>query len=110
MSARIANVLLGGWLFLSGMLWPHSGPQLISAWFCGGLIVTFALLGTSLPAARLVNTTLGIWVALSGFLLPSWSRASVWNNLLVGIAVVAFSLVTTLPIRRPRPADAGTAG
>jgi hypothetical protein len=105
MSARVANGLLGGWLALSGVIWPHSGPQLISAWFCGGLIVTFALLATTLPAARLVNTTLGAWVAVSGFLLPRWSTATVWNNLIVGLAVVGFSLIPSLPLRRgPRPA------
>lgn len=103
MSARIVNVVLGAWLFVSAFVWRHSPPQLTNSWVVGVLCVAFALIAMSMPSARYLNTALSIWLFLSAFLLPRISTATLWNNVLVAIAIFVVSLVPSeeAPLRRP---------
>jgi hypothetical protein len=96
------NGLLGTWLWLSSVLWGHSGSELTITWFCGGFILVLAILDRRLPAGWLVSATLGAWVAGSAFFLATWNQATEWNNLLVGVAVLVFSLRSGVSPRQPR--------
>lgn len=104
MPARLGNIILGAWLFLSAFLWPHTPAQMTNTWVLGALCMAFALVGLVLPAARYLNTALSLWLFASAFVLPTRSAATVWNNALVAIAIFLVSLVPgegLAGVRRP---------
>jgi hypothetical protein len=91
MAARTINILLGIWLFISAFAWPHDLAQRTNSWICGVLCVAFALLALRVPRARWLNLILGGWVFVSAFFLGQ-SHGTLWNNVLVGVAVVLVAL------------------
>lgn len=106
MPARTVNVILGVWLFISAFLWRHSAVQMNNTWIMGVLCVVFALIAMRVEGARYLNTALSVWLFISAFVLPEVSRATVWNNALVAIAIFIVSLIPTgrVAIRRRVPA------
>lgn len=91
--ARIVNVVLGVWLFISAFIWQHTTPQRANTWILGVLCVVFALIAMSAPAVRWLNTILAIWLFISVWALPHAVLGTMWNNALVAIAVFLASLV-----------------
>ena len=91
--ARGFTLLLGVWLFISAFIWPHTTSQMTNTWICGVIAVVFAAIAMRAPQARYVNTILAIWLFISAFALPSVSIGTVWNNVIVAIAVFVSSLV-----------------
>ena len=96
-AARVVNILLGVWLFISAFVWPHSQAQMTNTWILGVLCVIFALVAMALPWVRYLNTLLAIWLFISAWALPTVSVGTIWNNVLVAIAVFIVSLVPTGP-------------
>ncbi len=107
MDARVANVVLGAWLFLSAFLWPHGGPQFHNAWISGTIIVTVAMAGLGgAQRARLVNSAVGGWLLVSSLLLGPITTGTFWNHVAVGVAVGVFGLGTSLAsIARREPVN-----
>jgi hypothetical protein len=103
MSARVINVILGVWLFISAFAWQHSPQQLTNTWVLGVLCVAFALIALAMPQARYLNTVLAVWLFISAFVLPRANSGTVWNNALVAIAIFLASLSPgeVAPVRRP---------
>lgn len=97
--ARVANVVLGVWLFTTAFAWPHSLAQAANTALVGVAIVIVAFAGMSRPRLRFVNTALSAWLFVSALLLPTLSGATVWNNALV--ALVAFALSFVRSYRAP---------
>ena len=91
--ARGFTLLLGVWLFISAFIWPHTEAQMTNTWICGVLAVIFAAVAMRAPQARYVNTILAIWLFISAFALTSESIGTVWNNVIVAIAIFVSSLV-----------------
>jgi len=94
---RIINVILGVWLFISAFVWPHTTSQMTNTWICGVLCVVFALVAMAVPWVRYLNTLLAIWLFISAWALPSVSPGTIWNNVLVAIAIFIVSLVPSAP-------------
>ncbi|WP_437827583.1 SPW repeat domain-containing protein [Sorangium sp. So ce1153] len=107
-AARGINVALGIWLFISAFLWRHSQGQFTNTWVVGALCVVFALLAIWAPWARYLNTILSIWLFVSAWAIPALSVGTVWNNVLVSVAILIVSLLPTVPaargVRGPRAA------
>jgi len=92
MTARIVNIVLGIWLFVSAFIWPHSYAQMNNTWIVGVLVVVFALIATRVPEARYLNAILAVWLFISVWALPTMSVGTQWNNALVAIAIFLMSL------------------
>ncbi len=92
--ARIVNIILGVWLFISAFVWDHGTAQRTNTWILGVLCVIFAIIALSSPPARWLNTILAIWLFISVWALPHLNRGTMWNNALVAIAIFIASLVT----------------
>jgi hypothetical protein len=90
---RIVNVILGVWLFISAFAWPHTHAQMTNTWILGVLCVIFALIAMAVPWVRYLNTLLAIWLFISAWALPMESPGTVWNNVLVAIAIFIVSLI-----------------
>jgi hypothetical protein len=91
-SARIVNIILGIWLFISAFIWPHSYAQMNNTWIVGLLTVAFALVAMRVPEVRYLNTILAVWLFISVWALPSISQATMWNNAIVAIAIFFVSM------------------
>jgi hypothetical protein len=91
-TARIVQIVLGVWLFISAFLWLHSGAQMTNTWVVGALCVAFALIALRVPEARYLNTLLAVWLFVSVWALPTLSSATRWCNALTAIAIFAVSL------------------
>jgi hypothetical protein len=51
----------------------------------------------AVPWVRYLNTLLAIWLFISAWALPSRSPGTIWNNVLVAIAIFIVSLVPSVP-------------
>lgn len=94
---RIINVILGIWLFISAFVWAHTQAQMTNTWILGVLCVIFALVAMAVPWVRYLNTLLAIWLFISAWALPTVSVGTIWNNVLVAIAIFIVSLVPSGP-------------
>jgi hypothetical protein len=110
---NIINAVLGAWLFISAFAWPHSTAQMTNTWIVGVLCVLFALISVAVPWVRHLNTALAVWLFISTWALPSISPGTIWNNVLVAIAMFVVSLTPSgsssaipLPRRRSPPTPA----
>ncbi len=90
-------LLLGLWLLVSpwAFSYPEGSPQMINA-FASGLVIAvlaaFDLYKTYFWAV-VVNLLVGVWVAVSPWVLRiAEQRVVIWNELIVGIAVVVLAL------------------
>lgn len=107
-AARALNIALGLWLFISAFLWPDSYSQFTNRWLVGLLCTLFAVIAIWAPQARFLNTALAVWLFISVWALPTRSSGTLWNNVLVSIAIFVLSLlpssreVRTTPTGAPR--------
>ena len=85
--------MLGLWLFISAFLWPRTGAQRTNALICGVLAVVFALSATRSSQLRYLNTGLGVWLFISTFVLSTFSAATMWNHVIVGVLLFLISLL-----------------
>jgi hypothetical protein len=91
-SARIVNLVLGIWLFISAFVWQHGSAQMTNTWILGVLAVIFSLVAMRVQAVRYLNTVLSVWLFISAFALPHLHRGTVWNNALVALVMFFVSL------------------
>ena len=91
-TARIINIVLGVWLFISAFLWLHSYAQMTNTWIVGALVVVFALVALRVPEARYLNAVLAVWLFISVWALPTLSNATRWCNALTAIAIFAVAM------------------
>jgi hypothetical protein len=97
---RVGNVVLGLWLFLSGLLWPHESGPFVQAIVLGFLVVLFAILGLrGRRWARYVNGVLGAALFVSSLLqAPDLGPATLVNNLTVAVGVLLLARMPGVPV------------
>jgi hypothetical protein len=91
-SARVINIIVGIWLFISAFVWPHTYSQMTNTWIVGVLCVAFALIAMRVPEARYLNTILAVWLFISVWALPTIRSGTAWNNVIMAIIMFFASL------------------
>ncbi len=91
--ARWVNLALGVWLFFSAFIWAHTDASRTNTWIVGLLIAAAAVGAFFWSPARYINTALSVWLFFSTLVIEHVSAASLWNNLIVAVAVFIFSLI-----------------
>jgi hypothetical protein len=91
--ARMINMGLGSWLFISAYLWPHSDISKTNTWITGLLCVVFAAVAIKIDWFRWLNTVLACWLVISTLGVVHESGATPWNNSLVAVAIFVVSLL-----------------
>lgn len=105
-ATRIARIILGIWLFLSAFLWQHGPEQFANTWIVGLAIVLFALIGGArIVSFRMFSVLAAIWLFISLWVLPTPEPTTRWNNAVVAVLVVLFTLVPGGRRRPILPAD-----
>jgi hypothetical protein len=98
-TARAINALCGAWLLLSAFLWTHSEAQFRNAIVVGVMAIIAAVSAAAKPPLRYLNSILGVWLLVSVWTLPRMSMATLWNDVLIGAALITFSLVGPIPAK-----------
>jgi hypothetical protein len=86
------NLVLGIWLFISAFLWPHAPALKANTWILGIIISAVSIVAMRSPAARSLNAVAAAWLFFSSLAMTHLSVGTVWNNVLVAIAVFVVSV------------------
>jgi uncharacterized membrane protein (UPF0136 family) len=90
---RIANGILGAWLFLSAVLLDRTDQQAANVAIVGGVVFVVALVALyRLPLLRFINAALAIWVFMSSWIMHG-TAATVVNDLTVATLIFGFALI-----------------
>ena len=106
MWARIAEILLGGWLAASPWLF-YRGAD-IRFWAndiaCGAIIIGCAILSLVMPWRRihLAELLVALWMLMFGFLAAPEPLLGLQNNILVALVLMMFAIVPTEATLPPR--------
>lgn len=106
MTASGINLLLGIWLIIAPFVLAYT--EVDARWndvIVGILIVLMAgsrLMQMSVTAPSWVNVILGLWLLIAPFVMAYQSNDAFWNNILVGIAVIAFGLWSASTVETER--------
>jgi hypothetical protein len=95
MFACWCNVLLGLWLVVAPTILSYTveSARRIDTW-TGFAVAFVAVLAAAIPRLRFANTALGLFLALAPLLVGyTDQRVAVGNDIFVGLAIVAFSLI-----------------
>ncbi len=106
MPARTLSFVLGLWEFFAAFAIPRARPSFWVAWILGLAAAVLAVVAMSVARARLGTLACGVVILASALLLHHRSPVAWWNDLVVGAALTALSLVpgTLYSIRRSRAA------
>jgi hypothetical protein len=107
MISKVVLAGLGITLFVSAVMWPHSGLQLFNAWICGLLLGLLALLlpaGRWGPWNRVPIVAMGLWLLLSGLILPNWSDITIRCHALSGLLLLLVAAAPDTDQRQSRRA------
>ncbi|HVR61257.1 MAG TPA: hypothetical protein VMU50_05125 [Polyangia bacterium] len=92
LTPRTLNAVLGCWLAISAVAWPHSGTQRASTLLSGATIVLLEVAGRKNQWAHRTTGLIATWVVLSLFVL--WPRPrTAWNNLGAGLLIASLSVI-----------------
>jgi hypothetical protein len=95
--ARLLNIGLGLWLFLSAFLWTHSPAESYDALMVAIIVVTAAVAAIEGAAwGRYLNALCGLWLLLSAFVLSSPGSLTFWNHLVLGVLIGSVGLMPSL--------------
>lgn len=95
--SRVVSGALGLWLFFSTYAWPHPGSEATNALVCGAIVIDAAIAALRAPALQWLVAAVGVWLLLSPFVFADHGLVTIWNELFVGISLVALSMVPTSP-------------
>ena len=85
---------LGIWLMAAPALLGATGAAANNNYLAGALIVTWSVIafGEIARPARLLNIPIGLWLMLAPWIMLGDTDLSRWNDMLIGSAVLVFSL------------------
>jgi hypothetical protein len=102
---RWLGLALGLWLLVSTSVWPYAGATGANTWLVGMLVTVFSLWGLVAAPCRGLTALLALWLYVSTVALWPGDAASLLNNALTAVLVLAVSCVPSghaLPRRRER--------
>ena len=91
MSARIFNVLLGTWLFLSAFAWPHTPAQGMVTMVAGALTVLTALVSIYNARVRYLTALLAVLLFVASLVAGRMGQ-TFWHNAVCAIAIFIAAL------------------
>ncbi|HVT09984.1 MAG TPA: hypothetical protein VHO67_21130 [Polyangia bacterium] len=97
MTTRIFNALLGMWLFVTAFMWPHGQAVGTLTVVCAVLTFLLAIASFYTMAARYANLVVAAALFIGTLALPTMTRATVWNNVIVAVAMLGASLLDRGP-------------
>ncbi len=96
-TTRIFNALIGVWLFVTAFMWQHNHAEGTLTVVCGVLTFILAIASFYTVAARYATIVVAAALFVGALALPTLNRATVWNNVIVAVALLAASLLDRGP-------------
>lgn len=96
MWAQVINALLGIWLTASPAILGLEDKTISNnAHIIGPVVASFAIIAwwEATRVVRLYNVPLGLWLLLAPWVLGYENPAAIFNDILVGAAIVCFSFI-----------------
>lgn len=95
MWSNLLSACLGIWLMCSPSLLGYTGLARPHDWIAGPIIASNSLIACweITRSLRWVNTCAGLWLCLAPWILRYEDSTAMVNSLLVGLAIIALSLV-----------------
>jgi hypothetical protein len=90
-AARYLNLGLASWLLISAFLWRHTETQFLLTILVGAVVATIAPFEVGSPRVRTLNAAAGLVLVLSACALPHTTALTLWNNALIGLAMIGVS-------------------
>ena len=87
MTARIFNILMGLWLFVSAFVLPQSRAQLATTAICGALTAVFAALTSYDIRSRYLTAAVGLLVVVLAIAVHPLGHATFWHNAIIGVSI-----------------------
>ena len=98
MTARIFNILMGMWLFVSAFILPQGRGQVASTAICGVLTTLFAVLTSYDQRSRYLTEIIGALVVVLAFAAQPLGSAAFWHNGVMGISIFVAAWTDRGPI------------
>ena len=98
MTARIFNILMGLWLFVSAFALPQGRAQFASTAVCGVLATLFAVLTSYDSRSRYLTAAVGALVVVLAFALHPLGSATFWHNGIIGMSIAVAGLADRGPL------------
>jgi hypothetical protein len=95
--SRVVSGALGVWLFVSTYAWPHEGSEATNAIVCGAIAIDASIASLRTPVLQWLVAAVGVWLLLAPFVFADHGLVTIWNELFVGISLVALSMIPTSP-------------
>jgi SPW repeat len=99
--ARMVNILLATWLFVTAFAFNATTAQFWSILLVSVLVLTFEVLSMWRNDLRYVGTALGLWLIVSVWLLPTRNDFIYWNNIVCGLLIAVMSMISSRLKHRP---------
>lgn len=101
------NILLGIWVLISPFvlafeLTTATWNNIVTG-FVVGVLALIQLSAPNQTGWSRINVLAGVWLVMSPFALGFFSVDGLWNNVIVGIIIAAFSLGNASSWRAPLP-------
>ena len=103
MWARISEIILAVWLFISYFVFEY---QSATAIICAGLILIFASLSyiDKLNKMHLFQAVPGSWLIYEGFAYPTpWLPMGLQNYVVVAVLLLMYTIIPSNASENPRP-------
>lgn len=94
------GLLISSWQYVSQFLWQHSHAQDVNAFVVAVVSTAICAAAFGTPALRYANAPLGLWLLSSSWALPRRADATMWNNVLVSVAMLVLLALPHLLRRR----------
>src|SRR5439155_21996630 len=92
--ALLASAALGVWVMFAPAVFHSRGHIADSDHLVGALVATVAVIAWAevVRALRFVNVLFGVWLIAAPWLLGGTTTGTIWNDVLVGAALIMLSL------------------
>jgi hypothetical protein len=91
--ARMVNILLATWLFVTAFAFRPPSGQFVNLLIVPLLIVAFEVASMWRTNLRFVDAGLGLWLILSIWVLYPHNDFIYWNNFVCGVLIAVLSMV-----------------
>jgi hypothetical protein len=98
MTARIFNILMGMWLFVSAFVWPQGRGQVATTALCGVLTTLTAVLTSYDNRSRYLTEVIGALVVVLAFTVQPLGSATFWHNGIMGISIAVAAWTDREPL------------
>ena len=105
MTARIFNLLMGVWLFVSAFIFSQGRVSFASTALCGALAALFAVFTNYDLRSRYVTAAIGALVVVLAFTVQPLGSAAFWHNGVMGISIAVGAWADRAPLAERYPRE-----